>query len=171
MLPKIRTILYCTQIGSNSAYVFRHALGLAQDLGATIHVLHVMETLSRAQEALVEGYVGAGTLHAVVEREEHSAAERLQKRIEHFCSREADSRGCAELVASITIAEGHKDEQILAHRTKVGADLVVMGAHAESSLFDALVGNTTQRVMRHCPVPVLVVQVPAGEQDPAIRAI
>ena len=45
MIPQFKTILYCTQIGPNSPYIFRQALGLARGVGAKIHVLHVVETL------------------------------------------------------------------------------------------------------------------------------
>lgn len=171
MLPNYKNILYCTQVGRNSPYVFRHALSLARKLEARIVVLHVMETLSVEQEALVEGYVGKGKLHAVVEHEEHEAVDRLRKRIEVHCEREFGEPGCEGLVEEIIIAEGHKDQQILAHVEKVGADLVVMGAHAESSLLEAVLGSTAQKVIRRCPVPVVVVQVPEDMQDPEISRI
>ncbi|MDF1555823.1 MAG: universal stress protein [Deferrisomatales bacterium] len=171
MLPTYKTILYCTQVGPNSPYVFRHALALARSLGAKIHVLHVVETLSRAQEALVEGYTGAGTLHTVVEREERSAAARLRKRIEAFCSRDLGAAGCDGLVADILVVEGHAVEQILKHVEKLGVDLVVMGAHAESTLLENLMGTAAEKVIRSSPVPVVVVQVPTGMQDPDIGRI
>ncbi len=171
MLPKIKTILYCTQIGPNAPYVFRHALGLARDLGARIVALHVVETLTPEQEARVEQYVGTGALHALVEREEKSAAERLRQRIRAYCERELGEDGCRGLVRDVLVVEGHKDEQILRHVEALGADLVVIGAHAESSLLDTLMGGTAQKVLRQCPVPVLAVQVPDGMQDPDIGKI
>lgn len=171
MLPKIRTILYCTQVGRNSPHVFRHALGLARDLGARIVALHVVETLRTDQEALVEGYVGKGKLHAVVERQHDETLARLRRRIEVFCERELGAPGCRGIVDEVRVVEGHKDEQILRCAEEVGADLVVLGAHAESSVLDKLLGTTAQKVIRGCPVPVLVVQVPEGMQDESIAAI
>jgi nucleotide-binding universal stress UspA family protein len=47
----------------------------------------------------------------------------------------------------------------------MGADVIVIGAHAHSSIMDALLGSTTQKVIRKSAIPVFVVQVPAGEQE------
>ncbi len=171
MLPTYKTILYCTQVGPNSPYVFRHAIALARGLGARVVVLHVVEVLNPEQEARVEGYAGAGTLHAVVEREERSTAARLRKRIEAFCLRDLGATGCSGLVADILVVEGHAVEQILKHVEKLGVDLVVMGAHAESTLLEALMGTAADKVIRSSPVPVVVVQVPTGMQDPDISRI
>jgi len=171
MLPKIKTILYCTQMGPNASYVFRHAVSLARDLGARIVALHVVEKLKPDQEALVEGYVGKGTLHDVVANEEHEAVERLRRRIQVFCERELGASGCEGLVSRIVVAEGAKVDQVLRHVESEGADLVVMGAHAELSLFDSLIGTTAQKVVQRCPVPVLTVQVPEGMQDADIARI
>ena len=55
MLPKIRTILYCTSLGPHAPYVFGYAYTLAKGLKARIVALHVMESLSRKQARLVEG--------------------------------------------------------------------------------------------------------------------
>ncbi|MHB8763582.1 MAG: universal stress protein, partial [Deferrisomatales bacterium] len=111
MLPEIRRILFCTQLGPNAAYIFRYAFLLAQKLGARITALHVVETLTPAQEALVEGYVGPGTLHALVEREEKSAADRLRNRLARFCAQAAGPAGCGELIEEIALAEGTAAEQ------------------------------------------------------------
>ena len=50
LLPDFKKILYCTRIGPNSAYIYRHAMALAEKFDGTITVLHVMETLTPEQE-------------------------------------------------------------------------------------------------------------------------
>jgi nucleotide-binding universal stress UspA family protein len=165
-LPEIKKILYCTQLGPNAAYIFRHAYALAHKLGARITVLHVVETLTPRQEALVEGYAGAGALHAVVKREEEGVEARLRKRIQKFCTLVVGKPDCSDLVERIVVAEGHRPADVILRQVaETGADLVIMGAHAESTALASLMGSTAQRVVRKCPVPVLTVQVPEGQQE------
>ena len=82
MLPKLDTILYCTGLGPNAEHIFRYAYSLAQQFGAKIVALHVMETLSRRQRAMVEGYSGLGSLSELLEKAKRDAATALPKRIE-----------------------------------------------------------------------------------------
>lgn len=165
MLPKIETILYCTQLGPNSAYVFRYAYAIARRFEAEIVVLHVMDTLTPRQKALVEGYSGQGSLGQIIVEAEREAAGRIPKRIEEWCHRELPDEEWREVVTSIVVAEGHAPDQILAHVESTGADLLVIGAHAESKMMDRLIGNTARTMIKYSPVPVLTVQVPEGRQD------
>ena len=73
MLPEIKTILYCTGMGPNSPHVFRHAYGMAKKYGARIVALHVTETLSKRQRALVAGYSGRGSLKKIMEQAQKEA--------------------------------------------------------------------------------------------------
>lgn len=165
MLPDIQTILYCTQMGPNSTYVFRWTAALAEKLDARIVVLHVIERLSSFQESLVEGYAGKGKLHALVDGQDEEAVERLQRRIEAFCVRVAGDAFDPARVAKIVVAHGRVRKEILRQVEESGADLVVMGAHGRSSLLEGLTGTSTQQVTSSSPVPVLVIQVPDGQQE------
>lgn len=165
MLPKLDTILYCTQMGPNSSYVFRQAYSLAKSLPAKIVVLHVMERLSRSQRAFVEGYSGQGSLEEFMERATDEARLRIPKRIEEFCRKEMVDGDWHDVVKSIIVVQGHAAEVIVEQAEATGADLVIIGASADSSLLDRLTGNTAQKVIRSCPIPVLTVQVPEGHQD------
>jgi nucleotide-binding universal stress UspA family protein len=166
VLPEIRRILYCTQLGPNAAYIFRYAYRIAEQFGARITVLHVVETLTPEQEARVERYVGPGTLHAVVEREERSAEARLKERIQAFCAKIGGGDPCEARIEKVSVVEGHDPAAaILQQARATNADLIVMGAHADSSILDALMGTTAQKVVRGSPVPVLTVQVPEGQQE------
>ena len=164
-LPTIRRILFCTQLGTNAAYVFRYAWVLADRLGAKIAVLHVVETLTPRQETMVEGYAGPGAIHGLLEQTEREAPPRLRRRIAEFAVRVGGRPDWEAVVDAILVAERSTMEQILRHVESLRADLVVMGAHAESSVVEALLGSTARRVIRRCPVPVLTVQVPEGQQE------
>jgi nucleotide-binding universal stress UspA family protein len=45
MIPKIKKILYATDLSKNSAYAFRYAVNSAKKHGAEIIILHVIEEI------------------------------------------------------------------------------------------------------------------------------
>jgi len=163
VLPEVKTILYCTQMGPRAALIFRYAYLLAEKLDARIVALHVVETLSADQEVLVERYVGAGTIEKLAEKEEHDTSAELERRIRLFCREEVGGEACDARIEKILVAEGHAAPQILKHVADLGADLVVMGSHARSPVMKAVLGSTAQRVVRGSPVPVLLVRVPEDQ--------
>ena len=159
MLPKIETVLYCTGMGPNTRHIFRYAWVVAKQFGAKIVTLHVLETLSRRQRAMVEGYSGMGSLTDLLEAAKREAQASVPKRIEEFCKQEAQDEDWRSTVGEVIVAEGHVAEEILRQVEATGADLVVVGVHGESSL---TLGSTARRLVRESPVPVLTVQVPEG---------
>jgi nucleotide-binding universal stress UspA family protein len=57
------------------------------------------------------------------------------------------------------IIEGHVvHEGILEAAEAMGADLIVMGSHGRHGFQKLLLGSTTQRVLSHTELPVLVVR-------------
>ena len=164
-LPDIKKILYCTGIGPNSAYIYRHAMALAEKFDAVITVLHVMETLKPEQEALIDGYIGPGSIHDVVEHEEQDSVTRIKKHLQNFCAKLGDDSSCSYRVEKIIVAESTSPaDEIVRQSITMKADLIIMGAHRRSSILDALLGSTSEKVIRKSSIPVYVVQVPAGEQ-------
>ena len=55
MIPRIKNILYATDLSKNSAYAFRYAVNSAQKHDAQIHILHVIETIPPATEGIMHG--------------------------------------------------------------------------------------------------------------------
>lgn len=166
MLPKIKTILYCTQMGPRAALGFQYAYLLAESLDARVVVLHVVETLTAGQEVAVERYVGAGTIQKLAEREERDAAAELARRVRSLCQQEVGPGGSMERVAQIIVDEGPAARCILDRVAALRVDLVVIGSHSRSPVMKAMLGSTLQRVVRSCPVPVLLVPMPEGPEVP-----
>ncbi len=165
MLPTFKRILYCTQLGPNTAYVFRYAYAMARKFEAELYVLHVVETITPKQMEVVDGYAGPGAIESIVDEQEEEQMDRIPRRIAEYCAREVGQENWTNVVTKIIVAEGKPHREILDHVTSLDVDLVVMGAHAESSLLDRLVGNTAQRVSQRSPVPVMMCQVPDGDQS------
>ncbi len=158
MLPKVRTVMYCTGLTSKSKTIFARAYTLAKQLGAELVVLHVMETLTARQRALVEGYSGQGTLGPLIDEVEANAAKKLPAQIEELCAETSQENVWRDTVTRIIVASGDVIEQILEHVESVGAEIVVVGAHPPATLPERLTGSVAHRLLRECPVPVLTVR-------------
>lgn len=160
MAPTIRTILFCTQLGPRAAHIFQYAYLLAERLGAKIVVLHVRSVLDTEQEAMVEGYTGKGSVHSLVDRDEHETEVAIEQRIEKYFADEASVTNWHDVVDRIVVAEGRARDEILKQVEAVDADLVVVGAHRHR-LMDLLLGRTTaHKLIEGSRVPVVVVPVP-----------
>jgi len=162
MLPKIRTILYCTSLGPHAPYVFGYAYTLAKGLKAKIVALHVIETLNKKQTRLVEGYAGKGRLSELIENAQKRARKRLPGHMKEVLSEVSGGADWDRLVSEVIIADGHTVDRILEMVEAKSADLVVIGAHTEGSVLDRMMGSTARSLVKNCPVPVLTVQVPSG---------
>lgn len=166
LLPDIKKILYCTKIGPNSAYIYRHAMALAEKFDASITVLHVRETLSPEQEALIDGYIGPESIHDVVKKDEEKAFDRIRQHLDSFCTRLGTENSCSLRVDRILVVESSLPaEEIVKQSVAMEADVIVIGAHARSTIMNALLGSTASRVIRRSAIPVYVVQVPEGRQE------
>jgi nucleotide-binding universal stress UspA family protein len=165
MLPTIERILYCTELGPNTAYVFRYAYAMACRFEAELMVLHVVDALTAEQRRLVDDYAGQGKIEELIEAQEDEQLQRIPRRIAEFCAREIGDDDWCSVVTRIVVAEGKAPRVILDHVASLKADLVIMGAHSEESLLERLVGSTAHRVVARSPVPVMLCQVPEGHQE------
>ncbi len=165
MLPNIKTILYCTSLGPHAPYVFGYAYVLAKKLDAKIVALHVIEALNRKQQALVEGYAGQGRLADLLKNAQKEATNRLPEHMKKKLSSVSGDEDWERYVSEIIIAEGRSESRILEAVESRNADLVVIGAHTESSVMERMIGSTARSLVKSCPVPVLTVQVPSGVNE------
>jgi len=165
MLPNIKTILYCTSLGPHAPYVFGYAYVLAKKLDAKIVALHVIEALNRKQKALVEGYAGQGRLAELLKSAQDEATSRLPEHMKKKLSSVSGYEDWERYVSEIVIAEGRSESRILEAVESRNADLVVIGAHTESSVLERMIGSTARSLVKSCPVPVLTVQVPSGVNE------
>lgn len=136
-------ILFPTDGGSGTPDAADHAIDLAKRSGATLYVLHVVDTtrfpLDRHSRAI------AAELEA---RGDKSVREVRQR---------ANKRGVSAIVTAIQT--GAPAEIVREYAAAQDIDLIVLGSHRESALHRALLGSVADRVLRTSPVPVLVVPV------------
>jgi len=129
---------------------FEEAVALARKMDSSLVLLHVLDAVpvpleavtSSVWEEMSEGLRKQG--QSLLERARATA-------IEHGIA--ADTRlvdGRAERVADAIVAEA------LASR----CELVVMGTHGRRGFNRVMIGSDAERVVRSCPVPVLLVRHP-----------
>lgn len=166
MLPRIKNILYATDLGPGAPYVFRYALSLAQQHDARITILYAVEPLGTFGQSLVELHISHAQAEQMHEQARNQIKAQLEERLERLCAQEAaqapDGR---TLVESILVREGQSSVTILDQARRSSADLIVMGTHRHTALGEALLGTTASKVLHGSELPVLLVRVPEGYRE------
>ena len=145
-MNEIKTIMVTTDFSETSKRAFGPAKLLAQKFGARLLLAHVEE--NRLPPLVVE-YMAVG-LEEVQQRQEQHARDELLKLAKDQLGGEVD---CDSIVIPGT---PHMEIVRLAEERK--PDLIVMATHGRGFFSHALIGSTTERVLRHAPCPVLVVR-------------
>ena len=161
MLPQIKTILYATDLSENARYAYNYAASLAQQYGANITILHVIEKLSAETFLQIQGYVGEEKWRKLQEEKQADFITTIKGRLSSFCdeiSGEVDA--CTFQVDKILVKEGIPADEILHQAELNDADLIVMGNRGFGMFKDALMGGTARRVVRRSSIPVMVVKLP-----------
>ena len=158
MIPRIRKILYATDLSENSAYAFRYAVNSAQKHGAKIHILHVLEEI---KTNILAAYYELEKLQEIREKGKEEIKDRIQKRLETFCQRELmKDPECRDLVVSTEVVEGDPAAEILRKADELGVDLVVMGTHGKGLLEHAFLGSVAEKILHRIKIPVLTIPIP-----------
>jgi nucleotide-binding universal stress UspA family protein len=113
-------------------------------------LLHVVEPSTR-----YTGYTGVSqeTLDEIWKQ--------FRAQTKEYLGKVADSLKKKGINARPVIVEGKPADEILNYADKEKADLIIMSTHGNSGLTRWAFGSVADRVVRHSPVPVLVI-APAG---------
>jgi nucleotide-binding universal stress UspA family protein len=132
-------ILLPTDGSPGSQRASGHAIELAAEQDATLHVLHVVETVSPG-----------ASLHELI-------AERLTERGRELVETVADEGRSRGVTVQTAVVEGDPAEEIVDYVSSRGIDVVVMPTRGRSELLKTLVGSVTDEVIRTGNVPVIVI--------------
>ncbi len=141
-----KNILVTTDFSDGGSAAIRLAVELAAAHTASVTILHV------GVDPYLQGVSGYGDVAvALSDLSEQVVAEQQ----EHLKKLEAEF--VPEVIpSSVALRQGFAPEQILKQVEENQHDLVVMGTHGRSGLKRVLLGSVAERVIRACPVPVLV---------------
>jgi len=149
----IKTILVPTDFSEHAQRALERACDLAQQLGAKVFMLHV-QSASTLRTAVQEGLLE----NASTDEEIQKALEAL---IDRRCSQALSSVACTRIAVEYTCRRGEPGAVIVAYASEIGADLVVIGRRGAGLLEEmrtAVIGSSTESVIRKSPCPVMVVR-------------
>jgi nucleotide-binding universal stress UspA family protein len=137
-----RSILLPFDGSESGTRTLRRAAELAKVEGADITVLYVIPRYEEMME-----FFKTESIKKSLDQE----AEKILGQARNI----VDEQGVT--VTTVT-REGAAGDQIVAVANSMKKDLIVMGSHGWSGVSKAIMGSTTERVIAHSPVPVLVVR-------------
>ena len=164
MIPEIKKILYTTDLSPNARFAFSYAASLANRYDAGVSIFHVLEDISPTADSLVINIIGKKKWTDLRKRNEQEILNTIKSRLSKFCEDvQAELPACPFITENIIVKIGNPVEEILQEIENNSYDLVVMGAHGQSALADAVMGSTSRRVVRRCKKPVLVIRLPEDD--------
>ena len=128
------------------------ALTLAKAAQAAVRAVHVVDIMFPASPDMV--YMDLETYR----RDRVLAGQQVLDQ-----AAEMGRRAGVDVETRLLEVEGSRySNAIIAEAKRWPADLIVLGTHGRSAIMHLLMGSVAQRVVRHAPVPVLL--VPVGEK-------
>jgi nucleotide-binding universal stress UspA family protein len=151
---EIRSILAPTDFSEHAAAALRYAAGLAERLGAALHLLHVLPDAVPMAPDLVAGapdLVIAPALPPEYYRDtEAESLEALGRVLD-------PSWGLVPSVET-AVRRGDSVEEIIAYAAGLRIDLIVIATHGRTGLGHVLLGSVAERIVREAPCPVLTIR-------------
>jgi universal stress protein A len=143
---KLKSILVPMDFSPPARKALHYALSFAEQFGATITLLNVVEPAVYPTEL---GYIPVeiDTLHKTMNT---SARERLAQL--------AQEQVPPPYRANTLVRVGTPYHEITAAAKELNVDLIVIATHGYTGLKHVVLGSTAERVVRHAPCPVLTVR-------------
>ena len=141
----ITRMLVPTDFGATSDLAVHYATELARKVGASIHLLHVIE-----EPAYTAVYPDRYFVNAAEFRQPMIAE--AQRRLAVAVTQ------CAPIPTTTDIQFGRPAQVIGEQAHTRGTDLIVMGTHGRGVVAHLFVGSVAERVVRTAPCPVLTVR-------------
>lgn len=133
-------LLLATDGSDGSHQATDHAIELADQLGATLHIVSVSEEGPHSAEK-------RDAMRSDLEDEAVAAVEEAEQ--------VASERG---IETTTTVRHGVAQEEIVDVADVNAIDLIVMGTHGRTGLDHLVVGSVAEEVVRNAPVPVVTVR-------------
>jgi nucleotide-binding universal stress UspA family protein len=157
-LPRIKKILYLTDLSDNARHALGYALAAADAHEAEITILHVMEDIAPNAELVVAAFLGYGSIEELKSKTRDDIMGQIQKRLSEICM---DIGGrmpeCRFVVREILVETGRPDARIIEHVSRKSYDLLIMGNHGHGSIKEMFTGSTARKVVQACKKPVMLV--------------
>lgn len=145
----LRNVLLPTDFSESALKATEYALAIVKRLGATLHLLHVIE------DPVI--YLPMFESYPMPTREQFETY--AQDRLENWIDPE-ESEGCK---IEMQWVHGRPFVKIVEYAHDCNMDMIVMGTHGRGAATHLILGSVTEKVVRKAPCPVLTVH-PSGHQ-------
>lgn len=153
MIPK--RILLCTDFSENSVPAREHAIDYAVAFGASLSILHVVNSSRLGFPAFEVGV--PFDLQEILKGIEESVKKAFEIMKEECGSSVRELRTCSRI--------GVPANEIVRFAEEESVDLIVMGTHGWTGFRHLILGSTAENVVRTATCPVLTVKSPAGAPE------
>jgi len=144
---KMEKILVGCDFSPDSGQALKHALSLAQEFEAELHLAHVIEPPTQPD----------------LYKEDMSASEEIQQGYRDLLTQKLKEMVPVEARYWCTpqtgLLEGQPYEEIVTYAESNDIDMIVLGVRGHGLVKTLLLGSTTDRVVRRSPCPVLSVSL------------
>lgn len=140
----MKTILAAIDFSPVSRRVIAEAVRLGRAMDARVVVLHAVKPPAIVTELAP---LAGEALQLTIEIERAA-----RRNLRHLQTRLAKRR----ITIETTCEQGSPVGVILATATKLVTDLIVVGSHGHTALYDLVVGSTARGVLKRAKVPVVV---------------
>jgi len=166
---RIKKILYATDLSDSAVHAFSYAVSLANLYGAGITILHVLSEFPG--EDFITNMINTDTWEEIKNRHYSEARDQLiGKKRDHRAIKEvleafsdkaqADAQEPTFVTDEVLIKHGTPAEAIVETAREQNCDLIVVGTHGHGTFADVFVGSTANWIIKHSPIPVLVIRLP-----------
>jgi nucleotide-binding universal stress UspA family protein len=153
-----RSVVACIDFSPTSRKALAHAVRLAAQDGAALHVLHVFDAPWHRL------HYRAPTPQAAPDYQKQYR-DALQRSLETFSAPLLSAAGPLDVRHELFDHQGH-GAGITEYVRRGGGELVVLGTRGRTNLRDLLLGSTAERVVRDAPCSILAVR-PDGPGPPS----
>lgn len=130
----MQRILVATDMTAGAYYALGRACGMARQAGAALRVLFAPPSSASDEECAI-------------------ARRMLRDQVQSLAAAEGD-----ESDRSVHVIRGEPSSVILEEARQFSPDIIILGAHGEPRLRDAIFGTTASHIAREAEHPVLIVQ-------------
>lgn len=161
MLPTYQHILVATDFTENSDNAFKHAVMLARQHGAKIHLMHAVPQVDTAMRSYLSSVMGKEKLENFEKQHAQDAHTEIKDELDNFAKTElADHSEDLQRFAGAIVAIGNPVLKILEAADQVNADVIVLGTHSKGMLEHAFLGSVAEKVLQKSQRPTFVVPLP-----------
>lgn len=149
-MSKIKKIMVGVDFSEYSAKIIKYAGNLAQDLGAELIFVNVINQRDVDMVRQVAYHTEKVSVKSYVDGLRQDRTQEMQKLLaETDCSRTPNRFMIKQGVPFAELVEMAKQEKV---------DMVVMGTKGRGNVAGILFGSQAEKMFRHCPVPLLSIR-------------